>query len=143
MTPPKVQTFFYGSYINPSVLAEVDLHPESFEVVRLAGFDIIIGPLANLIRSERHTVYGVLTETTHEDLSRLYDHAEHILGSVYLPEAVLCQTRQGTFVPALCYISHDMEAVPASPDYIGRIVQPAKEYGFPAWYIERLEGFRT
>ena len=37
---PKVVTFFYGSYINPTVLREVDLVPQRVEVARLPGFDI-------------------------------------------------------------------------------------------------------
>jgi hypothetical protein len=32
---------------------------------------------------------------------------------------------------------------PVSADYLDRIIAPAREYGFPAWYIERLEKFRT
>jgi hypothetical protein len=32
--------------------------------------------------------------------------------------------------------------VSTSNDYIDRIVGPAKEYGFPDWYIARLESFR-
>jgi hypothetical protein len=27
-------------------------------------------------------------------------------------------------------------------DYVDRIVGPAAEFGFPRWYIERLERFR-
>ena len=29
----------------------------------------------------------------------------------------------------------------ASREYVLRIVGPAREQGFPDWYIERLEGF--
>ena len=141
MAQPKVLTFFYGSYINPDVLAEVDLHPDAFEVARLCGFDLTIRPLANLIRSERHVVYGVLAEATHAELSRLYDHAEHVLGGVYLPEAVLCRREDGAFVPALCYIASEMEASAAKADYVERIAAPARAYGFPAWYVERIESF--
>lgn len=138
---PKVLTFFYGSYINPDVLAEADLRPDSYEVASLSGFDITIGPLANLVRSQHHVVYGVLVEATHEELRRLYDHAEHVLGGVYLPEAVLCKTASGAFVPALCYLSHEMEPAQASVEYVSRIVRPARSYGFPVWYVERLEAF--
>jgi hypothetical protein len=65
-----------------------------------------------------------------------------VLGGVYLPEAVLCQTRSGLFRPALCYIASNMEERPAAADYVERIVRPAREYGFPDWYIARLESFR-
>jgi hypothetical protein len=38
----KVSTFFYGSYMNPAVLKEVDIIPERIEVARLSGYDICI-----------------------------------------------------------------------------------------------------
>lgn len=44
MLDPRVITSFYGSYIDPAVLAEVDLVPERFGVARLAGFEITISP---------------------------------------------------------------------------------------------------
>lgn len=141
MEQPRVTTFFYGSYINPAVLREVDLRPERMQVARLPGFDIEIRPLANLVPSDRHTVYGVLADATHAELARLYHHAEHVLGAVYLPQAVLAHAQDGRLEPALCYIAPEMPAAPASADYVGRIVEPARAYGFPAWYVRRLESF--
>jgi len=142
MDQTKVWTFFYGSYINLTVLKEIELVPEQYEVAKLSGFDIQIQPLANLIRSDQHCVYGIVATATHEELSRLYAHAEHVLGGVYLPEAVLTETRSGTWRPALCYIAPSIDSQPAAQDYIDRIVEPAKVYQFPEWYIERLERFR-
>ncbi len=124
------------------VLKEVGLVPDEYEVARLSGFDIQIQPLANLIKSDEHSVYGIVASATHEELGRLYQHAEHVLGGVYLPEAVLTETKDGKLRPALCYIAPSIEPKPAANEYIDRIVAPAKEYGFPAWYIERLESFR-
>ena len=142
MKQPKVWTFFYGSYMNLNVLKEADLIPEQHEVAKLNGFDIQIRPLANLIRSDQHCVYGIIATATHDELRRLYAHAEHVLGGIYLPEAVLVERRDGTWKPTLCYIAPAMEPQPAAREYVDRIVGPAKEYGFPAWYIERLESFR-
>ena len=142
MKQPKVWTFFYGSYINLNVLNEVELVTEQYEVAKLSGFDIQIRPLANLVRSDRHCVYGIAATATHDELRRLYAHAEHVLGGVYLPEAVLTETLDRKWRPALCYIASSMDPKPAAGDYIDRIVGPAKEYGFPTWYIERQESFR-
>jgi hypothetical protein len=50
MAETKVWVFFYGSYINLNVLTEVDLIPEHWEVVRLAGFDIRTPSKAYLLR---------------------------------------------------------------------------------------------
>jgi len=131
MVEPKVWTFFYGSYMNFNVLKEVDYVPDCWEVARLNGFDIRIQPRANLVRSEQHCVYGIIATATHEELSRLYAHAKDVLGETYLPEAVLVETRDGKWKPALCYIAPIMEPRPAANDYIDRIAGPAKEFGFP------------
>lgn len=142
MTEPKVWTFFYGSYMNFAVLREVNLVPDRWEVARLSGFDIRIQPRANLVRSEQHRVYGIVATATHPELSRLYAHARDVLGEIYLPEAVLVETLQGAWRPALCYLAPAMEPRPATHDYIDRIAGPAREFGFPEWYIRRIESFR-
>jgi hypothetical protein len=137
----KVSVFFYGSYINPGVLSEVNFVPDQVEAARLPGFDIEIRPLANLVRSDEHTVYGILTSATHAELDRLYSHARDVLGGLYLPEAVVAYTLDGRLVPALCYLATGMEPAPAKPEYVQRILTPAREYGFPEWYLQRLESF--
>ncbi len=142
MNAPEIWTFFYGSYMNLNVLAEVDYCPERIEVARLPGFDIEVRPLANLVRSDQHTVYGILATGTHDELDRLYTHAADVLGGIYLPEAVLVQSAAGHWVPALCYISPGLSGGPATDDYIDRLVRPAREHGFPDWYIDRIESFR-
>ena len=141
MSTPKVVTFFYGSYINPAVLRKVDLVPDRVEVARLSGFDIEIRPIANLVPSDQHTVYGILATATHAELGHLYDHARDMLGGVYLPQAVLAYTLSGQAEPALCYIAPNLTPGPASPEYVGLIVEAARTYGFPPWYITRLESF--
>ncbi|HEV2370576.1 MAG TPA: gamma-glutamylcyclotransferase family protein [Streptosporangiaceae bacterium] len=138
---PKVWVFFYGSYMNFEVLVEVGLIPQEWEVARLAGFDIVIAPRANLVRSDAGTVYGIVATATHAELTQLYAHAQDVLGEQYLPEAVLAETLDGKWRPALCYISPDMAPRPPDPDYVERIVTPAASYGFPQWYLDRLRGF--
>lgn len=137
----KVPVFFYGSYMNFKVLSEVQLYPESYEVARLSGYEIKIHPRANIYRNDQHYVYGILTSATHAELGRLYAHAHDILGETYLPEAVLVETLEGKWVPAMCYIAHHMNEKPAARDYVDRIVNPAKEFKFPDWYIRHLESF--
>jgi hypothetical protein len=142
MAEPTLWTFFYGSFINLDVLKQLGLIPEQFEVARLPGFDIRIQPLANLVRSDRHCVYGIVATATHHELSRLYIYAQDKLGGIYLPEPVLVETLDGKWRAALCYIAPQLEAKPAAHDYIDRIVGPARELGFPEWYVDRLESFR-
>jgi hypothetical protein len=134
-----VRVFFYGSFINRQVLAEGGFAPERVELARLWGFDIRIQPLAYLVPSDRHCVYGVVCAATHAELAGLYGQA---WVGLYLPEAVLVEAGGGELLPALCYLAPAREVAPAAGDYLDRIIGPAREYGFPGWYIDRLEGFR-
>ncbi len=142
-TEHTVDVFFYGSYINFDVLAEVDINKRHFEVSSVHGYKLTISPLANLKYKRLGTVYGILTQLTHEELHRLYqDHAKEKLGGEYLPEAVIVYQQRGTYTPALCYISHNMKAEKAASAYVKKILEPAKEYGFPAWYLNQIASFQ-
>jgi hypothetical protein len=142
MTEPLVWVFFYGSYMNLDVLKEVDLVPPRWEVARIMGYDIEIAPRANLVRSDRHVAYGIIAQATHAELSRLYAHAKDVLGEVYLPEAVMVQTLDEKWMPVMTYICPEMQPQQAEEAYVERIARPAREFGFPDWYIERIERFR-
>ncbi len=115
------------------------LEPEAIEVARLPGFDVHIGPHVGLERSDRHSVYGIAVQATHKELAKLY--AMDGVGA-FFPEAVLVETGDGKWEPALCYIPPSQGNEPADRDYQARLVAAAREYGFPGWYIERLESFR-
>ena len=137
---PKVRVFFYGSFINRDVLARAGYRPQKMDVARLDGFDIALRPLATLIRSDRHFIYGVLTTATHVELERLYGED---WVRAYLPEAVIVTTRDGAIHPALCYIAPSRTGCSTGEApferYLDHIIEPARQLGFPAWYIERLE----
>jgi hypothetical protein len=89
MPESQVFAFFYGSYMNRAVLAEVGLTPACWEPAALPGFDIQITPRVNLVRSSGSLVFGALATATHSELGRLYSHAQTVLGEIYLAEAVL------------------------------------------------------
>lgn len=129
--------------MNFDVLREVEIVPAEWDVARLDGFDIRIEPRANLVRSDQHCVYGIVATITHTELSRLYAHAQNVLGELYLPEAVLVQTAAGLCRPALCYICPAMVPRPPESAYVERVLKPARHFGFPRWYVERLERFLT
>ena len=76
---PEVWVFFYGSYINRDVLAQAGLAPSRWEVARLDGFELVVRPRANLVRSDRHCAWGVLATATHRELDRLYAHARGVV----------------------------------------------------------------
>jgi len=134
----RVWTFFYGSFINLTVLKQYQVFPEEIQVAKLEGFDIRIEPLATLVKNESSSTYGIVGKVTHEELETLY--TLDWVGR-YDPEPVIVQTENGNQIPALTYISDQPDKSPAAQDYVLRIVQPAKDWGFPDWYIDKLLQF--
>jgi len=138
----KVWVFFYGSYINLDVLRKAGLVPEIVEIGRLAGFDLIISPRANLVRSDQHAVYGILTQATHRELERLYtEHAQGKLGQLYEPEAVVVEVVAGYLKAAMTYNCSEMKPGTVETAYVDRIYKPAKALGFPEWYLLKIASF--
>ena len=132
---PVVKAFFYGSFIRKDVQAKANFTPSSVEVARLSGFDIHICPHAALTRSDQHSIYGILVGITHKTLDTMYS-APGV--GVFLPQAVIVETVDGKFVPALCYIPPSRENKPADRDYLENLIAAGREYGFPRWYLNKL-----
>lgn len=143
MAELRVWVFFYGSFMNPALLEQQGIVPEQIEIVRLPGYAISIGPLANLTPSAADCVYGTLVRLTHRELDQLYADLPAAAGTPYRPEAVLVQTESGAWRPALSYVAPPSEPAPPAPDHLEHILSAAREYGFPDWYIQRLEAFRA
>lgn len=116
------------------------LHPDKVEVAKLGGYDIAFDPHANIFRSSQHAVCGVLVYPSHQELDKLY--ARDGVG-VFLPEAVVVETNDNRLLPAMCYMPPKRGSDPADLVYVERIMQAAEEHGFPRWYLNRLEKFRS
>ena len=138
-TAKRIRVFFYGSFMRREVLARGGFHPETIEVVRLSGYDIAFCPHAYIGRSDQHSIYGILVRATHEELDRLYSMSG--VGA-FLPEAVLVETLAGGLQAAMCYIPPLRGDKPADPEYVAHLIEAARGYGFPDWYIARLEALR-
>ncbi len=136
----RVWTFFYGSFMNPKVLAQADVRPTESQRARLDGWDIKIAPHATLVPSDESSVYGVLARLTHPDLEKLYAKDRFGFGT-YLPEAVLVADAAARSVPALCYIAWGVEGGAPTAEYIDKVISAAEEFEFPGWYIKRIQSF--
>jgi hypothetical protein len=138
MTERRITVFFYGSFMDRQILRRRGFEPADLQVAKLWGFDIRFRPLATIVPVEERTcVYGLLATATHEQLQRLYGEA---MVSSYRVEPVIVETIPGRTLPALVYIAWGRTPPPESADYIQHILGPAREFDFPGWYLEHVEG---
>ncbi len=144
MSERKVQVFLYGTYMNLNILEKAGIKRRAFAPASVHGFELTVQPLANLAETGDGVTYGILANLTHAELDLLYqEDALKKSDAHYLPEPVIVFTRGGRMAPALTYICHDMKASFASHDYVDLILKPARDYGFPAWYVERIAAFKS
>lgn len=142
MNDRKIQVFLYGSSINLDVLSKAGLKKRAFAPAMLLGFELTIQPVANLVENGDGVVFGILANFTHSEIETLVaSHTPSLTDAPYQVEPVIVRTRGGRTVPALTYLSADMAPGMADKAYISRILKPAKNYGFPSWYIERIKAF--
>src|SRR5205807_6417360 len=92
----RVSVFFYGTFMNPGVLAEYGIIAGDLLPAKVAGFELYIRPRVNLVLCERASVYGAIALVTHKDLEKIYSELEKRFDLRYLPEAVLAETLSGT-----------------------------------------------
>ena len=129
--------FFYGGLINPEVMARVGWKPRRREVASLPGYELRIAPLVNLVPNPLETAYGLLLESTHEELALVYGQ----LKATYLPFPVAAHDAEGRVRPALCYIVPDMAPGQAEADHVLALLRPAEQIGFPDHYLEKIRSF--
>ena len=138
--PKRIAAFFYGSFMRREIMALAGFQPTTIEVVELRGHDIDFDPHANVFRSDQHSICGILVYPSHEELNKMY--ARDGVG-VFLPEAVIVETKDNRFLPAMCYMPPKRGTQPADFAYVDRIIEAAQEHGFPSWYVNRLENLRS
>jgi hypothetical protein len=143
MTTPitAIWAFFYGTTMNPVTMKEFGVTATEVRPAKLPGFDLVIRPRPNLIRTDRAVVFGSLMAVTHDDLTTLYSGLEKDFGIKYFPEAVLATTRDGFVLPALCYIVPRLPDSSPAPAFVKQLAQCVRAMNHPEWYAAHVESF--
>ena len=132
----RVAVFFYGLFMDESLLREKGLSPEGRRPACVENFRLVIGGRATLVPSAGGEVHGVLFSLTHEEVDALYSEASV---SAYRPEAVCAQLADGTAVPALCFnLPAPPPAGERSPQYAAKLRRLAARLGLPPDYVSSI-----
>jgi hypothetical protein len=130
-----VDAFFYGLYMDETVLADAGVTPQAPRKARLDGFALRIGQRATLVRESGATAWGMVFAMTPDDLGKLYGGAL----AIYRPEDVEVALENRAIVPARVY---NLPQAPApderNPHYVARLKAVLTRLGFPADYIDRI-----
>jgi hypothetical protein len=137
MNTRRIDGFFYGLFLDPDVLRNAGVLPDSPRQAFVNDFELQIGEQATLVSRVEARSYGMLFALTHEELDRLYS-APGLTD--YRPEAVVAETFEGEIVPALCYnLVETPRATERNEDYAARLRTALAKLEFPATYIASVK----
>lgn len=139
MTGGGVAVFFYGLFMDQSLLASKGIIPSSATAGYVDGYRLRIGKRATLMAEPGNRAYGVLMTIAHEEAADLYS-AESVAD--YVPEPVSVTLPGGVVKAAICYNLPPSKLDGANAEYAESLLVLATQLGFPNDYLDqiRMEG---
>jgi len=135
MNSEEIQVFFYGLFMDSSVLASKGVIPSRATLGYVDGYGLRIGKRATLIRDDGNRAHGVVATLRAEDLQSLY--ADESVAD-YVPEAVTVALPGGAAVTALCYNLPISKLQGVNPEYAKSLWTLAAKLGLPEDYLEHI-----
>ena len=131
-----IDAFFYGLYMDDTVLRGVGVVPQSPRKAAAHGYTLRIGKRATLVKAPGGLAWGMVYALTPGDLAKLYG-APGL--EVYQPEQIEVALENRAIIPARVY---NLTQAPApderNPDYADKLKAAMTRLGFPADYIARI-----
>ncbi len=132
--------FFYGLFMDQSLLTEKDLHTEMIGPAVLLDYRIHIGERATLLPSSSSRAYGIVMELNDPEARALYSEPSV---RQYIPERVQVELLDtGEAVEVYCYnLPRELGLAGTNPAYATQLSQLAEALQFDSAYVEEIAAF--
>ena len=132
--------FFYGLFMDRSLLAEKGLQPEVIGPAVLPDYRIHIGERATLLRSASSRAYGIVMELADDEARVLYSEPSV---REYKRERVRVELLDtGRSIETDCYnLPRDLGLAGTNPVYAAKLSELAEALGFDSAYVEEIAAF--
>lgn len=134
-----MKVFFYGLFMDQSLLAAKGIEPTEVKVGFVDGFHLRIGERATLVRRPDSRAYGIILNIDESAVAHLY--AEESVAD-YRPEPVTVKLIDGTQAEATCYNLPEEKLTGASKEYARCLLEVATRFEFPDSYLEEIRRAR-
>ena len=132
-----MDAFFYGLYMDDTVLRGAGVAPNAPRKARADGYALKIGKRATLVKAPGSIAWGMVYALTPDDLAKLYG-APGL--EVYRSEEIEVALENRAIIPACVYnLSHPPAADERNPEYTEKLKVAMTRLGFPAEYIASIE----
>ena len=130
--------FFYGLFMDDSILAQQGVHAEAPRVGCVAGFRLAIGARATLVPDPAARAWGVVMDVDAANLERLYTEPSV---ADYEPVPVTVTLRKNETIRALCYNLPKEQLAGTNPNYAEKLLTLATRLGLPRRYLKEITAF--
>ena len=132
--------FFYGLFMDRTLLAEKGFHPESLGPAVLSDYRIHIGERATLLPSPSSRAYGIVMELSEQEAHALYSEPSV---RAYVRERVEVVLLAGNrTVEADCYnLPRELGLTGANPAYANALSRLAEALEFDSAYVQEIAAF--
>jgi len=132
--------FFYGLFMDRSLLTAKGLHPERVGPAVLSEYRIHIGERATLLPSASSRAYGVVMELSDQEARTLYSEPSV---REYQRESVQVELLDShEVVEAFCYnLPRELGLVGANPAYANQLSRLVEALQFDSAYVQEIAAF--
>lgn len=135
MNSEDVAVFFYGLFMDESLLASRGVTPSRATVGYVEGYALRIGRRATLVPDERRRAYGILMTIRAEDVRALYSDASV---ADYVSESVSVVLPDGAVESAVCYNLPESKLEGTNSQYARSLLALAGKLGLPGEYLQQI-----
>lgn len=135
MNTNQISIFFYGLFMDESLLASKGVHPTESTIGYVDGFGLCIGKRATLLPEANSRAHGVLMKINSEDAAALY--SEQSVAD-YVAETVVVTLPGNIQVSAVCYNLPAARLTGRNPEYAAALLALATRLGLPDSYLGRI-----
>lgn len=135
MSKATIAVFFYGLFMDESLLAAKGVHPVESTISYVDGYQLHIGERATLLPAKTGRAYGMLMKITSQEAATLY--GEDSVAD-YVAEPLVVTLPNQTRVSAVCYNLPAAKLAGTNPDYATALHALAADLGLPACYLEHI-----
>ena len=139
MPDSTTRIFFYGLFMDESLLASKGIRPRDSEVGYVEGFRLHIGERATLLPAQDSRAYGVTMEVTADQAAALYSE-ESV--SDYVAESVVVHLLTGKQLAAFCYNLPASKLTGTNRQYAADLHALATKLGMPESYLAQIRSAR-
>ncbi len=130
--------FFYGLFMDTTLLASKGVPTDNCRTARLAGFRLLIGDRATLVRKDENETYGVLVDVSENSLKQLYA-ADGLQD--YEPIKVTVELADDSKISATSYVLPDVPLTAPNTGYTESLLCLADKLRFPQSYLADIRHY--